>query len=111
MMDKKVALSAFAALSQPTRLDTFRLLIRAGPQGMTAGRIGEVLDVRQNTLSANLTVLRHAGLVRNAREGRSIRYHADFEGLADLLRFLLEECCGGKPALCQPLIDDIACAC
>ncbi|WP_299819584.1 metalloregulator ArsR/SmtB family transcription factor [uncultured Jannaschia sp.] len=110
-MDSLTALSAFAALSQSTRLDTFRLLIKAGPKGMTAGRIGEALEVRQNTLSANLTVLRHAGLVRNVREGRSIRYYADFEGVSGLLRFLLEDCCGGEPALCRPLIDDIACAC
>ena len=110
-MDTNTALSAFAALSQPMRLDTFRLLIKAGPEGMTAGRIGQVLDVRQNTLSTNLTVLRHAGLVRNVREGRSIRYYADFDGVSGLLRFLLEDCCDGKPALCQPLIDDIACAC
>ncbi len=110
-MDNRDALSAFSALSQPTRLDVFRLLIKAGPEGMSAGRIGEVLKVRQNTLSANLTVLRHAGLVRNLREGRSIRYFADFDGVSKLLRFLLEDCCGGEPALCQPLIDDIACAC
>ncbi|WP_299842745.1 helix-turn-helix transcriptional regulator [uncultured Jannaschia sp.] len=110
-MDTSTALSAFAALSQPTRLDTLRLLIKAGPDGMTAGRIGEVLEVRQNTLSANLTVLRNAGLVRNVREGRLIRYYVDFEGVSGLLRFLLEDCCGGEPALCQPLIDDIACAC
>ena len=110
-MDKESALSALAALSQPTRLDTFRLLIKAGPEGMTAGRIGEALNVRQNTLSANLAVLRNAGLVRNVREGRSIRYYADFGGISSLLRFLLEDCCGGEPALCQPLIDDIACTC
>ncbi len=110
-MDKTAALSAFAALSQPTRLDTFRLLVRAGPEGMTAGRIGEVLDVRQNTLSANLAVLRHAGLVRNAREGRTIRYFADFDGVSAVLRFLLEDCCGGEPALCRPLLDDIAFPC
>ncbi len=110
-MDNEAALAAFAALSQPTRLDIFRLLIRAGEKGMTAGRIGEVLEVRQNTLSANLTVLRHAGLVRNLREGRSIRYYASFDGISGLLRFLLEDCCGGEPGLCQPLIDDIACAC
>lgn len=110
-MDNRDALSAFSALSQSTRLDVFRLLIKAGPEGMSAGRIGEVLKVRQNTLSANLTVLRHAGLVRNVREGRSIRYFADFDGVSKLLRFLLEDCCGGEPALCQPLIDDIACAC
>ncbi len=109
-MDKTTALAAFAALSQPTRLDAFRLLVRAGPEGIAAGRIAGALCVRQNTLSSNLAVLRHAGLVRAAREGRSIRYSVDFDAVSGLLRFLLEECCGGRPALCRPLIDDIACA-
>ena len=110
-MDVTDALRAFAALSQPTRLDAFRLLIRAGPDGMAAGEIGVALAVRQNTLSANLTVLLNAGLVRNEREGRSIRYRADMDGLRGLLAFLLEDCCGGRAERCRPLIDEIACAC
>lgn len=110
-MDKRSALAAFAALSQSTRLDVFRLLIRAGAAGMPAGEIGETLGVRQNTMSANLSVLTQAGLIRNAREGRSIRYFADMEGMCGLLVYLMEDCCGGRPELCQPVIDEIACAC
>jgi DNA-binding transcriptional ArsR family regulator len=110
-MDKTNALSAFSALSQPTRLDVFRLLIEAGDAGMLAGEIAEALDVRQNTMSANLSVLLGAGLVRNMREGRAIRYFADTDGLRGLLGFLLQDCCGGRPDLCQPLIEDIACSC
>lgn len=110
-MDKTDALSAFSALSQPTRLDVFRLLIEAGDAGMLAGEIAEALDVRQNTMSANLSVLLGAGLVRNTREGRAIRYFADTDGLRGLLGFLLQDCCGGRPDLCQPLIEDIACSC
>ncbi|MEQ8895549.1 MAG: metalloregulator ArsR/SmtB family transcription factor [Roseovarius sp.] len=110
-MDKTHALAAFSALSQPTRLDVFRLLIKAGPDGMAAGDIAEALGVRQNTMSANLSVLHHAGLVRNTREGRSIRYYADLDGTSGLLAFLMEDCCGGNPELCQPLISQIACAC
>lgn len=110
-MDKINALSAFSALSQPTRLDVFRLLIEAGDTGMLAGEIAEALDVRQNTMSANLSVLLGAGLVRNTREGRAIRYFADTDGLRGLLGFLLQDCCGGRPDLCQPLIEDIACSC
>lgn len=110
-MDKTNALSAFSALSQPTRLDVFRLLIEAGDTGMLAGEIAEALDVRQNTMSANLSVLLGAGLVRNTREGRAIRYFADTDGLRGLLGFLLQDCCGGRPDLCQPLIEDIACSC
>ena len=108
-MDRKYALAAFAALSQPTRLDVFRLLIRAGTAGMLSGEIGEQLNVRQNTMSANLAILLNAGLIRNERHGRTVRYFADFDGMRGLLGFLMEECCGGNPRLCQPVIDEIAC--
>lgn len=110
-MEKSSALSAFAALSQPTRLDAFRLVIQAGDTGMTAGELAEALNVRQNTLSANLSVLLNAGLLRNQREGRSIRYFAHVEGVRGMLGFLLEDCCGGRPDLCQPLIEDLTCGC
>lgn len=108
-MDKNAALDAFAALAQPTRLDVFRLLVRAGPGGMPAGAIAEALDVRQNTMSANLSVLLQAGLVRNRREGRTIRYFADMEGMRGLVAFLLQDCCGGNPDLCRPVLDDLVC--
>lgn len=110
-MDKLSALTAFSALSQATRLDAFRLLIQAGEQGLTAGEVAEALDVRQNTLSANLSVLLQADLLRNRREGRSIRYFANTDGVRGLLGFLLQDCCGGHPELCQPLIKDLTCAC
>lgn len=110
-MEKNDALAAFAALSQPTRLDVFRLLVEVGEAGLSAGEIATALDVRQNTLSANLAVLLNAGLVRNLREGRSIRYFADTEGLRGLLGYLLRDCCGGRPEICDPLIEDIACSC
>ena len=76
-MEINNAVVAFAALSQPTRIDIFRLLIKSGPEGMAAGAIAAVLDVKKNTLSANLSVLLHAGLVKNQRQGRSIRYFVD----------------------------------
>ena len=110
-MDINNALSAFAALSQPTRLSVFRLLIRAGSAGLLAGEISDQLDVRQNTMSANLTVLLNAGLVRNERQGRTIRYFANFEALRGLLKFLMQDCCGGKAEMCQPIIDKLACDC
>ena len=110
-MDKFKALAAFSALSQSTRLDAFRLLVRAGADGMTAGDIATRLQVKQNTMSANLSVLTQAGLLRNTREGRSIRYFADLDGMRGLLGFLMEDCCGGNPTLCQPLINEIACPC
>ena len=110
-MDKDRALDAFAALSQSTRLDVFRLLIRAGDEGVSAGVIAHTLGVRQNTMSSNLAVLVRSGLIRNARNGRSIRYFADMEGVRGLLAFLMEDCCGGRPELCQPFIDELACNC
>ena len=110
-MEKINALDAFAALSQTTRLDVFRLLIKAGEDGMSAGEISETLGVRQNTMPTNLGVLNRAGMIRSARNGRSIRYFADMDGLRGLLAFLMEDCCGGHPEMCQPIINELACAC
>lgn len=110
-MDKSAALDAFAALGQPTRLDVFRLLIKAGAAGLTAGEISDALGVRQNTMSANLGILARAGLICSAREGRSIRYCADMDGMRGLLGFLMEDCCGGQPELCQPILMGLGCAC
>jgi ArsR family transcriptional regulator, arsenate/arsenite/antimonite-responsive transcriptional repressor len=109
-MDKINALRAFGALSQSTRLDVFRLLIQAGDTGMSAGNISEKLGVLQNTMSSNLSILSQSGLIRSERQGRNIRYFADVDGLRGLLAFLMEDCCGGRPDLCQPVIDEIACA-
>ncbi|RKF16700.1 ArsR family transcriptional regulator [Roseovarius spongiae] len=109
-MDKNDALAAFGALGQSTRLDVFRLLIKAGQVGMSAGHIGDALGVRQNTMSANLAILVRSGLIRSERHGRSIRYFADMDGMRGLLAFLMEDCCGGCPDLCQPVIDEIACS-
>ena len=78
---------------------------------MTAGDISDTLGVRQNTMSANLSILSRANLIRNQREGRSIRYFADMDGMRGLLAFLMEDCCGGRPELCQPVINELACAC
>ena len=108
-MDKSEALDAFGALGQSTRLDVFRLLVKAGDEGMLAGEISDKLGVRQNTMSANLSILVQSGLIRNEREGRSIRFFADMGGVRGLLAFLMEDCCGGRAELCQPVIEEIAC--
>lgn len=110
-MDMIKATEALAALSQPSRLEAFRLLIKAGDAGLAAGEISHRLGVRQNTMSANLAVLLHANLVRRERQGRTIRYFASFNTMQDLLGFMLEECCGGRPELCRPLVAEIAGAC
>ena len=110
-MDKKQALSALAALGQETRLDVFRLLVRAGRQGVPAGEIAERLGAVQNTTSSHLKVLSHAGLVRTARQGRVVRYFAHMTGFCDLLAYLMEDCCNGRPELCRPVIAALTCDC
>lgn len=81
----------------------FRLLVKAGPNGMAAGDIARKLSTQPNTMSAQLLVLSSAGLIRARRDGRSIIYSADFEAMSSLLLFLTEDCCGGKPEICAPL--------
>ena len=94
------ALAALAALGQSTRLDIFRLLIRREPEGLSAGAIAEQIGCQQNTLSSHLSILARSGLVRGARDGRFIIYHANVEGMRALLGFLVMDCCDGHPELC-----------
>jgi DNA-binding transcriptional ArsR family regulator len=110
-MDNASALEALAALGQETRLEIFRLLVRAGPAGVPAGEIAARLGTVQNTTSAHLKVLAHAGLIRAARDGRTVRYLSDMARFGELLAFLMEDCCEGKPELCRPVIDAVTCAC
>ena len=106
-MDITAASFAFAALSQPVRLDVFQLLVSAGPQGLAAGDIADALSIKQNTMSANLAVLLRAGLITNERAGRSIVYRANMEAMTALIGFMLQDCCGGKPELCMPALKSI----
>lgn len=110
-MDKKTALAGLAALGQESRLDIFRLLVATGPEGLPAGEIAARLGLLPNTLSNHLSVLDHAGLVRGTRNGRSIRYRAEAEAIRALIGFLMQDCCGGRPELCQPVLAGIACGC
>jgi DNA-binding transcriptional ArsR family regulator len=103
-MESTDAILALAALSQGTRLDVFRLLVSREPKGLPAGEIAKALVVPANTMSAHLAVLARAGLVTFARHGRSIVYRADLERLRGLVLFLLEDCCGGRPEICAPLV-------
>ncbi|WP_336070137.1 metalloregulator ArsR/SmtB family transcription factor [Nitratireductor rhodophyticola] len=110
-MQKIEAINALAALGQETRLDVFRLLVRAGPEGLPAGEVAARLGVVQNTASAHLKVLSQSRLIRAEREGRIIRYSADMTGFRDLLAFLMEDCCNGNPELCRPAIEAATCHC
>ena len=92
-MEKQDVLSALAALAQETRLDVFRRLVQAGPEGLAAGRLAEDLGASPATLSFHLKELRNARLVRSAREGRSIRYAPDFSVMQGIIGYLGENCC------------------
>jgi DNA-binding transcriptional ArsR family regulator len=103
-MEIKSAVSGLAALAHEGRLAAFRLLVQAGAGGLAAGEIARRLGVLPNTLSAGLTILGHAGLIASRREGRSIIYTANYDGMRQLLAFLMEDCCGGAPEICAPLV-------
>lgn len=102
-MESNAAITALSALAHEGRLDVFRLLVRAGKDGMAAGDIARSVGVAPNTLSSNLGILSVAGLVRSRREGRSIIYSACYDRMQALLAFLLEDCCAGKAEICAPL--------
>ena len=94
------AISALAALAQPTRLAIFRLLIKHAPLGVTAGVIADTIGAPHNTLSSHLAILVRAGLLRSTRDGRTIVYRSDVGGMQSLLTFLVDDCCNGHPELC-----------
>ena len=102
-MEKSDAVAALAALAQDNRLDVFRLLVQAGPEGLAAGTVAERLSLAPNTLSFHFDRLLQAGLVTVRREGRSLIYAARFETMNDLLGYLTENCCGGDPSDCAPV--------
>ena len=100
-MKEQEAISALGALAQEDRLAAFRLLISEGPDGLLSGRIAERLDIRPTRMSFHLTTLERAGLLTAHREGRHIRYAVDLGRMNGLLSFLMEDCCGGNPAVCR----------
>jgi DNA-binding transcriptional ArsR family regulator len=104
-MESKTAVKRLSAIAQESRLDVFRLLVKAGPEGMAAGDIAHKLNTAANTLSAQLLVLSNAGLIRARRDGRSIIYAIQFDAMRDLLVFLTADCCGGRAEMCAPLME------
>ncbi|HEY3892966.1 MAG TPA: metalloregulator ArsR/SmtB family transcription factor [Bradyrhizobium sp.] len=105
------AISALAALAQPTRLAIFRLLVKHEPIGVTAGVIAETIGAPHNTLSTHLAILVRAGLLRSSREGRTIIYRSDVEGMRSVIAFLVNDCCDGHPELCNLVAADAAACC
>ena len=108
-MQLPTAVVALSALAHGHRLAVFRLLVRAGADGVPAGEIARDVGVLPNTLSSHLTILGHAGLILSRRDGRSLIYSADYEGMRDLLGFLVADCCAGRPEICAPLLDTLSC--
>ncbi len=102
-MESAAAIRALSALAHRGRLWVFRVLVQAGPEGVAAGDLARSTGSLANTLSTNLNILTAAGLVASRREGRSIVYTAEYERMRDLLAFLIEDCCAGKPEICAPL--------
>lgn len=110
-MDITQATRALSALAQETRLEAFRLLVRNGIGGMAAGDIARSLGIPHNTMSSHLSILANAGLVNSRREGRSIIYGIDFDGTRNLLSFLMEDCCQGRPEVCAPALETVLSGC
>ncbi len=107
-MDAASAIPALSALAHEGRLAIFRELVRAGPEGLAAGEVSRRLGIAPNTLSASLTLLSHAHLATSRRVGRSIIYSAAYGRMAELIDYLLQDCCQGRPEICAPLFGDAA---
>lgn len=97
------AVAALSALAQVTRLRVFRMIIDAGLEGLPAGAISDAEGVPHNTMSSHLAILLRAGLISSRRDGRSIIYTANIKGTRAMLGYLVADCCGGQPEICQPL--------
>ena len=110
-MDKEDVIIALAALAQATRLDAFRLLVEHEPDGLAAGEIARRLAVPHNTMSTHLAVLARAGLIDAERRSQSIIYRAQLDRFRETATYLVNDCCGGHPEICAPLIEDITPSC
>jgi DNA-binding transcriptional ArsR family regulator len=103
-MEQSDAVAALAALAQQNRLDVYRLLVQAGPEGLPAGSVASALELAPNTLTFHFDRLRQAGLVTVRRDGRSMIYAARFDTMNGLISYLTENCCGGRPRQCAPAV-------
>jgi len=99
-MDMEIAIEAFAALAQESRMAIFRLLVREEPQGLPVGEISRRLNIVPSTLSGHLGILKRSRLLKATRKQREIRYAANLDAMGDLVRFLLQDCCDGKVENC-----------
>ncbi|SER54372.1 ArsR/SmtB family transcription factor [Sphingobium sp. YR768] len=108
-MDTDDALSILSALSHPTRLDAFRLLIRHEPDGLSTGELVEASGLTQSTFSTHLAVMTKAGLVLSQKRGRQQIQRANLDVLRGLMIYLAKDCCQGRAELCEPLLAELTC--
>jgi ArsR family transcriptional regulator len=101
-METKNMITALAALAQESRLAIFRLLVQTGPEGLSAGKIGEALSIPPSSLSFHLKEMTHANLVTCRQQGRFVICSANFDTMNSLIAFLIENCCGGNPCISAP---------
>lgn len=109
-MNDQTAVSMLSALAQTTRFSVFRLLMKAGHDGLPAGKIAETIGVPQNTLSAHLNVLSNAGLVNSIRNGRSLIYSVELNDTKGLIDYLVNDCCDGHPEICAISVRETTCS-
>jgi ArsR family transcriptional regulator len=110
-MDEAHIVAALGALAHQHRLRIFRLLVRAGPSGVPAGEIADDIGISPTAMSFHLKELDHAGLVTSTRQGRFIRYAVRVEGMRQLLTYLTEDCCRGRPELCGNVVKKAHAVC
>ncbi|MDC9823980.1 metalloregulator ArsR/SmtB family transcription factor [Devosia sp. ZB163] len=110
-MESNDAIDVLVALGQRTRLDAFKLVMRHEPNGLPAGEVARRLEVPQNTMSTHLAVLARAGLISSERHSRSIIYRAEIDKVREIASFLVNDCCGGRPELCEPLVAEFSPCC
>lgn len=110
MNDSRI-IDALSALAQASRLKAFRLLVEKEPDGIAAGELARLVSVPQNTMSAHLAILANAGLIKAERQSRSIIYRADLAAFRAITLSLLQDCCGGRPEICAPIIAELTPCC
>ncbi len=104
----KDAVTALGALAHEQRLAIFRLLVKAGKEGMTAGSIAEAVQSPASSISFHLSNLARAGIIIQRRESRLMIYTADYDRILSIIAYLIEDCCGGTPEICSPLTEIIS---
>jgi DNA-binding transcriptional ArsR family regulator len=110
-MNETHAVTSLAALAHPQRLRIFRRLVAEGPNGLPASAIAAAIGAGATAASFHLKELDRAGLIRGTRDGRFVRYTVSIEGMRQLLAYLVEDCCQGRPELCGTTFKKVSSIC